>query len=288
MHGRGGHLRHLTEAVALAVVGAGIAGAVGARTAIASSCPPAPHHAAVVVEHSTFGMVIVCVGFSSNSISGDQLLNTSGIQHDYQGFGGLGQAVCQVDSEPSQVPANCFGTSKYWALFSSAQCGPWRQANVGINSLSFNDGDLEGFRYDPQSGSSSDDSPSGPAGYCPNAPPARPPSPVVPRSVPNSRAPASPAGIAAGPTATAQPSASSPGPGHAQAPPSPSGSATPTPAPAAAVGGGINRSGPRLVATPPASSRLGWLLFGGLVLLLLAALALQLRARSAPVRTSVE
>jgi hypothetical protein len=116
-----------------------------------SECAAAgPNHAALVVEHGDGSVVTRCVAFSGASISGEQLLNQSGIAWSSRTFGGFGEAVCALDGEPVQY-VDCPGKDRYWAVF-VARGGPWQLASVGISTLALHDGDAEGFRYAPASG----------------------------------------------------------------------------------------------------------------------------------------
>lgn len=170
------------------------------------------HHAAVVVEHGDGAVLIRCVAFDTDEISGEQLLGLSGIGYQTAAFGGFGQAVCQIDGEPASFPPGCWtSTSPYWALFVARGGGPWSVSNLGVSSQTFRDGDAEGFRYSAQTGSLS---PPAAPGRCPptapqatdSPPPSAPteaPTPAhtrlsagtaVPSRAPTAGAPASPSG----------------------------------------------------------------------------------------------
>ncbi len=125
-----------------------------------------PHHAAVVVEHGDGRTVRACVGFDGSGIGGEQALRASGIAYQAVGYASLGEAVCQVDGEPSTYPATCWtGTSPYWVLFTANRGGAWVSSDVGIAGVTLRDGDAEGLRYDPQSGAPAP--PPSAAGACP-------------------------------------------------------------------------------------------------------------------------
>jgi hypothetical protein len=171
------------------------------------------HHAALVVEHSDGAVITVCVSFTADSITGDQLLASSGVQYSTQYFGGAGKAVCQIDGEPAQYPSTCWtASSAYWAMFVSRAGGSWVTSSLGISSQTFRDGDAEGFRYEGQSDSSVPPSPHGvcPAPSTPTAARATTPAPIRtgatthaarPTSTPPSRTPASTPTVASSPTA---------------------------------------------------------------------------------------
>jgi hypothetical protein len=134
---------------------------VAILAALASLAPVAPvvpgcaaagsNHAALVVEHADGSVVTRCVAFDADSISGEELLNLSGISWSPQTFPGFGDAVCALDREPAQY-AQCPGKDRYWAVFVARAGGSWQLANVGISTMTLSDGDAEGFRYVPASG----------------------------------------------------------------------------------------------------------------------------------------
>jgi hypothetical protein len=129
--------------------------------ALASLAPVAPlvpgcaaagsNHAALVVEHADGSVVTRCVAFDADSISGEELLDRSGVVWSGQTFGGFGDAVCALDGEPVSY-AECLGKDRYWAVFVIRVAGSWQLANAGISTLTLHDGDAEGFRYVPASG----------------------------------------------------------------------------------------------------------------------------------------
>ena len=119
-----------------------------ARAPAASACAAAgSHHAALVVEHGDGSVVTRCVAFTAPTISGEELLNRSGVAWSGQTFGGFGDAVCALDGEPARY-IDCPGKDRYWAVFVARGRGQWQLANVGISSLTVHDGDAEGFRFD--------------------------------------------------------------------------------------------------------------------------------------------
>jgi hypothetical protein len=149
------------SAVALAAV---TAAALAPGSPLAASCAAAgSNHAAVIVEHGDGSVVTRCVAFDAASVTGEQLLASSGVVWSGQTFGGYGVAVCALDAEPAHY-ATCPGADSYWAVFVSRDGGAWQLANVGISTLTLGDGDAEGFRYVPAAG---DPSPPSAVGLCP-------------------------------------------------------------------------------------------------------------------------
>jgi hypothetical protein len=136
-------------------------------------------HAALVVEHGDGSVLARCVSFGTATVTGEQLLNSSGVAWSGQGFGSYGQAVCALDSEPAHY-ASCPGQDSYWAVFVSRGGGAWQLSTIGISSLILADGDAEGFRYVPAAGNP--EAPPSPAGVCAAAGTASPPPGASPQA----------------------------------------------------------------------------------------------------------
>lgn len=192
--------------------------------ALASLAPVAPlvpgcaaagsNHAALVVEHADGSVVTRCVAFDADSISGEELLDRSGVAWSGQTFGGFGDAVCAIDGEPVSY-VDCLGKDRYWAVFVARAGGSWQLANEGISTLTLGDGDAEGFRYVPASGIPA--APVSASGACaaaaptPTATPTPPATPTATPSTTPSRRPALTAIAAtASPTAGATTTATEP------------------------------------------------------------------------------
>ena len=145
---------------------AGLAGSAVRMLPAPSLCTaaPYPHHVALGVELGDGEQVGRCVGFNASSISGEEVLQASGLEYATQDYGSLGQAVCQVDEEPAAYSTCLPSSGSYWALFTSRAGGAWQTGDVGISSLDFANGDAEGLRYDPETGP--DPAPPSPAGVC--------------------------------------------------------------------------------------------------------------------------
>lgn len=147
-----------------------VASAVAALAALAPGSPLIPscaaagsHRAALVVQHGDGSVVTRCVAFDAAAITGEGLLDSSGVAWSGQTFGGFGVAVCALDGEPAHY-STCPGKESYWALFLSRGGGAWQLANVGVSSLTLADGDAEGLRYVPAAGVPAP--PPAPAGVC--------------------------------------------------------------------------------------------------------------------------
>jgi hypothetical protein len=158
-------VRAVAQGVATIVVVAGVAiAALAPGAPLAATCAGAgPNHAALVVEHGDGSVVTRCVAFDTASITGEQLLDSSGVAWSGQTFGGYGRAVCALDSEPIHY-ASCPGGDSYWAVFNATGAGRWQLSALGISSLKLADGDALGFRYVSSSGDPAPPPPA--AGVC--------------------------------------------------------------------------------------------------------------------------
>jgi hypothetical protein len=177
------------------------------------------HHAALVVEHDDGSVVARCVAFSTAAISGEELLNRSGVAWSSQTFGGFGAAVCALDGEPAHY-VDCPGKDRYWAVFAARGGASWQLANVGISTLTLHDGDALGVRYVPASGSAA--APVSAAGVCAAA------------AAPTPRRSVAASAVASGAASSAASSAAE----------SPTADVTPTTAPAGATAGAAASGAP--------------------------------------------
>jgi hypothetical protein len=218
---------------------AAVASAVAALAALAPGSPLMPscaaagsHRAALVVQHGDGSVVTRCVAFDAAAITGEGLLDSSGVAWSGQTFGGFGVAVCSLDAEPAHYSA-CPGKESYWALFVSRGGGAWQLANVGVSSLTLADGDAEGLRYVPAAGVPAP--PPAPAGVCGAAGPSA----------------GATAGASAGPGSNATASAAAPT--NAGATPAGGGTVGAAGSPSPAVGG-VTAAGPGTGAAASATA----------------------------------
>jgi hypothetical protein len=107
----------------------------------------APHHAYVVVQHSSGATVQKCVGFAGDTIDGQSLMDQSGITFQTQTFS-FGKAVCSIDNEPAQYE-KCFASSgPNWSMFIDSN-GSWAVGQTGYADpkVILHDKDALGWRY---------------------------------------------------------------------------------------------------------------------------------------------
>jgi hypothetical protein len=196
--------------------------------------------------------VIRCIAFGGSSLTGEQVLAQSGLEYQTVAFGGLSDAVCQVDGEPVTFPPTCWtGSSPFWELFIARKGGSWSWSSLGMSALVVHDGDSEGLRFEPQTSTS----PPVEMGNCPSSTPTPRPTPK-PTPLPTTR-PTATLVPTIKPGSTAQPSLTPASPSAAGSAP-PTGAASTTPG--AAIAGVSGSAAPSQVptqagaTTPPAGS----------------------------------
>ncbi len=135
-----------TLALALGTVsGCGSSATAAASPAATCVNAGAPHHAYIVVQHLSGATVQKCVGFSTDTIDGASLMDSSKIEYQAQTFS-FGKAVCQVDSEPKAF-TQCFSqTQPYWSLFVETG-GAWAMSQTGYAQVMLHDKDAIGWIY---------------------------------------------------------------------------------------------------------------------------------------------
>ena len=191
-------MRRAALAAPVAGVLAGMFGGAATLVPTAQPCAAAAFssHVTLVVEHGDARVVGLCIGFDGATITGEQILQASGLQYATQSYGSLGDAVCQIDSEPTSYGSCLPSSGSYWAMFVSRTGGAWLNADRGISSETFSDGDAEGFRYDSQNGA--EPPPASPAGICARALATPTAAPAVPTAIAGAPPPAQGAGSGTG------------------------------------------------------------------------------------------
>lgn len=126
-------------------------GGSGSPSTPGATCSGSGHHVEVVVELGDHHVVDRCIGFQDAQIKGETALRRSGIEFASQHFS-YGDAVCQIDHDPTSYTA-CFASGQpYWAFFLSTGGGKWKSASTGISDVSLKSGQALGWRYDPSTG----------------------------------------------------------------------------------------------------------------------------------------
>jgi hypothetical protein len=176
-------------AVPLLAIGLGTASAAARVGPAQPLCVQAAstNHAGIVVELGDDQVLRQCVGFDTSAIAALAVLQASGIEYATASYGGLGEAVCQIDDEPPSYTSCLPDSGSYWVFFISHQGGAWTNSAQGVSNATLGDGDDVGFRYDPLAGA--DPPPVSPAGTCTRstptpAPTAQPTSSATPKPTP--------------------------------------------------------------------------------------------------------
>jgi hypothetical protein len=91
------------------------------------------------------------IEFEEEQISGVDLLERSGLDVTYSGFGGLGSAVCAIDGVGCTNPGDCWcqcksGTCNRWVYF-RMEDGEWKQMPFGASTRVLKDGDVDGWTW---------------------------------------------------------------------------------------------------------------------------------------------
>lgn len=122
-------------------------------SAVPSSCSAvsAPHKATVVVTHSDGTTLQRCVGFSSATISGAQLMQKSKVEFVTQTYS-YGKAACEIDDQPRHFTECLPKTGDYWALYVlQPGSSSWQQAQSGYATTMIKPGGALGWRYESES-----------------------------------------------------------------------------------------------------------------------------------------
>jgi len=124
---------------------AGCGSSAGTAGGTGSQCGSG-HHAEVVVELASKKVVDGCASFSAAEIPAETAMKRSGIEFAIQHFS-FGDAICQIDHEPTSY-SKCFASGQpYWALFTWSGKGPWKAAQVGVSDIKLANGDALGWHF---------------------------------------------------------------------------------------------------------------------------------------------
>ena len=103
--------------------------------------------AGLIVAHGDGRMAYALVTFDGESISGADLVERSGLPVTEVSFGGLGVAVCSIDTTGCDIgecrKRLCQGPQRddpYWQYFVESGSGSWQVAALGISGDSVPDG----------------------------------------------------------------------------------------------------------------------------------------------------
>ena len=122
------------------------------------------HRAALVIRYDDGRVQTRCVIFTEPSITGEQLLQRSGLAVIMDYNSGLGGAVCSINGSGCGYPAqDCFchcqgAQCEYWAYYHWGN-GGWQYSSVGASNFQVTDGALEGWSWGPGNFSSGTEPP---------------------------------------------------------------------------------------------------------------------------------
>lgn len=190
-----------------------------------------PNGAGVVIRHGDGTLIMAYVQFEEETISGNELLERTGLQITAAPYGGLGTGICMIDNEGCPAD-NCYCESydnpaEFWHYY-SWDGAAWVLEPFGPSSREIGDGDIDGWSW---TGGDSELPPvsideiaslngvdRNPPTPTPEPPPTETPVPPTPTPVP--------------PTATPEPTATQPPPPTpVEASPTPAPTDTPVPQP---------------------------------------------------------
>ena len=107
------------------------------------------NHASLIIEFPDGRTETLCVEFSEEEISGEELLRRSGLSVVVSSFGGLGGAVCRIGDVGCSDPGNCFcqcqsADCESWIYYTLAD-GEWRWQPTGASTRMLRDGDADAW-----------------------------------------------------------------------------------------------------------------------------------------------
>ena len=102
--------------------------------------------AGLVVQYSDGSVVTRCVTFSESSITGNDLLNRSGLSV-ISSYGSMGATVCKIGNDGcSADDCFCQSPANYWSYW-YLKDGSWQYSSLGASSRNVQSGDVEGWRW---------------------------------------------------------------------------------------------------------------------------------------------
>jgi len=122
------------------------------------------HRAGLVIRYADGSVQTQCVSFSESSITGEDLLQRSGLAVTLDYNAGMGGAICSINNQGCAFPikdcfCQCTGAQcEYWAYYHRTDVG-WQYASTGASSFLVNDGALEGWSWGPGNFSSGTEPP---------------------------------------------------------------------------------------------------------------------------------
>jgi hypothetical protein len=118
-----------------------------------------PNQAGLVVQFGDGSVLSRCVSFGEPSLSGYEVLARAGLTVVAE-FSGLGAAVCKVENDGCNYPANtcfcqCEGSPCVYWVYHHLVGGAWQYSGFGASTYQVEHGDVEGWAWgqgDPNGG----------------------------------------------------------------------------------------------------------------------------------------
>jgi hypothetical protein len=128
-----------------AAVAVATSGAVGPGAPFAQA---GGQNRAVVIVDTGSSVRAACVLFSEDSISGAEALQRAGMSPVFQGYSGLGGAVCSLNGVGCPSDGSCLTCEapSYWQYWRSSG-GGFAYSGAGASSTSVTDGSIEGWSW---------------------------------------------------------------------------------------------------------------------------------------------
>jgi hypothetical protein len=135
----------LTPLAVAATVLVAASGAVGPGAPFAQA---GGQNRAVVIVDTGSSVRAACVLFSEDSISGAEALQRAGMSPVFQGYSGLGGAVCSLNGVGCPSDGSCLTCQapSYWQYWRS-NGGGFAYSGAGASSTSVTDGSVEGWSW---------------------------------------------------------------------------------------------------------------------------------------------
>lgn len=111
------------------------------------------NHAGLIVEHGDGRLTYALISFAEPELTGIELLERSGLEFASVPFGGLGDAICQVEGEGCDL-TTCRRTvcqtgsdAPFWHFLALTEGGTWDAVDLGASSFKVRDGDIVAWSW---------------------------------------------------------------------------------------------------------------------------------------------
>ncbi len=118
------------------------------------------HRAGLVIQFGDGNVITACVQFTSDTVTGAELLRLSGLDVIMDPSSGFGEAICKISAGDASDGCNfpledcfchCQGVDcEYWAYY-HLKNNAWEYSQLGASNWIVRDGDVEGWAWGPGS-----------------------------------------------------------------------------------------------------------------------------------------